>query len=97
MLAQQGAWTAALPPWLGRAVGWSEIGCAAALLLTRLWPGQISVAVPVAGLLIVNQGFAAAVHAGRGETDALPQNAVLVAMLAALILLVRQLERRRAG
>ena len=80
-LARYGAWTTHLPEWPGRIVGWSEIACAAALLIGLVLPrwGRF------AGLvLIANQIVATLVHARAGETAALPQNVVLIVMLIAV-------------
>jgi uncharacterized membrane protein YphA (DoxX/SURF4 family) len=80
-LARYGSWTVYLPEWLGRIVGWSElllaIGLLAGMLSDRRKLGQIA-----AVLLVVNQLAAAAVHFAEGETAALPQNAVLIVLLA---------------
>jgi hypothetical protein len=80
-LARYHAWTVYLPEWLGRLVGWSEMLLAAGLLLI-LVPARRSLARIAALALIANQLCAAAVHALHGETAALPQNAVLIALLA---------------
>lgn len=80
-LAQHGAWTTRLPEAAGRIVGVSEI-VGAALLLVGLLPGRARIGAASALILIVNQGVAAGVHAAAGEGHALPQNAVLVALLA---------------
>ena len=88
-LTQHGAWTVRLPEPLGRVVGVSEIACAL-LLLVGLMPRRARIGAASALVLIANQGVAAAVHAGAGESHALPQNAVLVAALA----LVAWLSRR---
>lgn len=83
-LARHGAWTVHLPQWLGRAVGGSELACAALLLV----PGRLR---RIAALVLVaNQACAAAVHLAHGETAALPQNAVLLALLIALAWLGRR-------
>lgn len=88
-LAQHGAWTVRLPEALGRVVGVSEIACAL-LLLVGLLPRRARIGAASALLLIANQGVAAAVHAGAGESHALPQNAVLVAALAPVAWLSRR-------
>ena len=86
-LAQHRVWTLALPVWAGRIVGWSELVLAAGLL--GLWlPGQRRVARVSALILIVNQIAAGIVHATRSETDALPQNAVLIVLLGLIVLAV---------
>jgi DoxX-like family len=79
-LARHGAWTVHLPEWLGRLIGWSEMAMAAALL-AALAPRWRHLARIAAWLLIVNQLAAAAVHFSHGETAAMPQNAVLIAVL----------------
>lgn len=80
-LALHGAWTVHLPEAAGRAVGVSEMALAIALLagLARPMAG-----VAAALILILNQIVAAAVHAGSGESAALPQNAVLIALCLAV-------------
>ena len=80
-LARYGAWTIWLTEWIGRLVGWSEMLCAAGLLCIFIARYRHLVSV-AALILIVNQLAAAAVHASHGETGALPQNAVLIALLA---------------
>lgn len=83
-LARHGAWTVHLPEPVGRAVGWSEMACAAILAagaaVARLRDAQRWAAV----VLIANQLAAAGVHLAQGEAGALPQNAVLVGLLAFL-------------
>ena len=76
-LASYGAWTVHLPEAAGRIVGWSELACAVGLLIPRT-------KFCVAAALIANQIAAAAVHLAYDETAALPQNAVLVALLSVL-------------
>jgi uncharacterized membrane protein YphA (DoxX/SURF4 family) len=87
-LARHGAWTVHLPEAIGRLVGWSELACALALAGAVLSPAR-RIAHLAALALIANQVAAAAVHAAQGQVAALPQNAVLVAMLAALAWLTR--------
>ncbi len=82
-LAQHHAWTVALPEWLGRVVGVSELLCAAGLLAALSLRGKLAWAERIAAVLIVNQAAAAAVHLSRSETDALPQNAVLIVLILA--------------
>lgn len=94
-LAQHRVWTLALPDWAGRIVGWSELLCATLLLgygaaATRSWAAAAALA------LIANQFVAAAVHAFRGEADALPQNAILVGLLALVVLAARH-DRQQPG
>lgn len=78
-LTRYGSWTAHLPEWLGRIVGWSELACAATLLIGLARPVWGRVA---ASVLIANQIAAALTHATTGEVAALPQNFVLIVMLA---------------
>jgi len=80
-LAQHRAWTTALPEWLGRAIGISELLCAIGLIAALSLRGRLVWAPWLALVLVINQIAAAAVHANRGELDALPQNAVLIALL----------------
>ncbi|MFM5948597.1 MAG: DoxX family protein [Novosphingobium sp.] len=80
-LARYHAWTVYLPEWLGRMVGWSEMLLALTLLLVFL-PARHGIARIAALALIANQLGAATVHAFQGEAAALPQNAVLIALLA---------------
>ncbi|WP_315761432.1 DoxX family protein [Sphingomonas sp. Y38-1Y] len=88
MLAQHGAWTVRVPEPLGRVVGVSEIVCAL-LLLVGLLPGRARIGAASALILIANQLVAAAIHAGVGETHALPQNGVLIAALGLIAWLSR--------
>jgi len=80
-LARYHAWTVFLPEWLGRLVGISEVILAAGLLAV-LVPPRRALAGWSALLLIFNQLAAAIVHAWHGEVAALPQNGVLIALLA---------------
>ena len=89
-LRRHHAWTTALPDWTGRLVGWSEIACAAALILGSVLPGRRRWAMGAALVLLANQGVATAVHLSRGEAGALPQNAVLAVLLVATALLARR-------
>lgn len=91
VLDQHHAWTTALPDPIGRAVGFSELAAALVLLVMIVRPGRRGLALGVAGYTLANQGCAAIVHLMRGESGALPQNAVLagLALLAALAALRR--------
>lgn len=82
-LAQYHAWTLALPEWVGRLVGVSEILCAAGLLVAIGMRGGLVWAEWIAGVLVVNQIAAATVHWTRGETAQLQQNAILIAVILA--------------
>lgn len=75
------AWTAHLPWWLGRPVGWTELASAAALVAgvsPRAWPATRIAAV----WLAITQIVSTAIHLHFGETDTLRQNGVLFAALA---------------
>ncbi|NBC36414.1 hypothetical protein GTZ99_07590 [Novosphingobium sp. FSY-8] len=87
-LARYHAWTVFVSEPLGRAVGWSEIACATGLLMLGWRPGWARAAAVV---LIVNQAVAAWVHLIHAQTAALPQNAVLIALLALLAALMPRL------
>jgi uncharacterized membrane protein YphA (DoxX/SURF4 family) len=91
VLALHGAWTVHLPEAAGRAVGISEMALALALLVGLARPGA---GVAAALILILNQIVAGAVHAGLGESAALPQNAVLIALCLAVAGLHRVRVRR---
>ena len=94
-LARYGAWTVWIPAWLGRLVGWSEMACAVALLAT-LVPGWERIARAAAVILVANQLVAAAMHFAHAEPGALPQNAVLVALLVGVAFAAGKLARRSA-
>ncbi|MFD1612311.1 DoxX family protein [Sphingomonas tabacisoli] len=81
LLAEHHAWTVWLPESLGRIVGVSELGCAAALVVPIAFGRFAAVQRTSALILIVNQLVAAGFHAAHGEAGALPQNAVLIALL----------------
>jgi len=91
-LARYGSWTVHLPEVPGRLVGGSEMLLAAGLL-AGMRPGWRRIGWIAALALVANQLVAALVHARHGETGALPQNAVLVAMLLGLAWRDRNLER----
>ncbi|MDK2766185.1 MAG: DoxX family protein [Sphingomonas sp.] len=95
VLEQHHAWTTALPDLLGRAVGLSELLAAALLLIFgAILLDRGRVAAGVALYAIGNQVCAALVHIARGESAALPQNAVL-AGLALLIILAARTRRAK--
>lgn len=95
-LAQHKVWTLALPEWAGRLVGWSEL-LLAAVLLGFAVPRLRFLAAGAAALLIVNQFAAGVVHWLRGEADALPQNSVLIALLALVGLVARNRQQQLTG
>jgi hypothetical protein len=83
-LAQKMSWVSALPPWVVRFIGLSELSGALGMVLpslTRIRPGLTA----LAGLgLAVVMLLAAALHLSRGELNHLPVNLVLGG-LAALV------------
>ena len=87
-LARHHAWTVHLPELAGRIIGWSELLLAAALL-AALSATRRRIARFAALALILNQIAAALVHAAHAQAFALPQNAVLIAMLLGLAWLTR--------
>jgi hypothetical protein len=93
-LAEHHAWVAGFPAWFARGVGVSEMLCALALLVPAK-PGSTGRLVAGAALLLIaNQIAALAVHASRGESAALPQNVVIIALLCLLFVLLRMGERK---
>jgi hypothetical protein len=93
-LTRYGSWTIWLPETIGRLVGWSEMLCAVGLLCIFIARYR-HLARVAALLLIVNQLAAAAVHATHGETSALPQNVVLIALLALVAALLPSSKARQ--
>ncbi|PHK26415.1 hypothetical protein VF10_02595 [Nostoc linckia z13] len=90
VLEQHHAWTTALPDLLGRAIGLSELIAAALLLIFgAILSERRRIVAGVALYAIANQACAALVHIMRGETAALPQNAVLVSLAVLLIMTAR--------
>lgn len=80
-LAEHHAWVAHLSDWAARAVGWSEIACAIALLVPAFTATR-GVAFWSAAVLLVNQVIALGVHAMHGEAaQAAPQNLIICALL----------------
>jgi len=88
-LAEHHAWTMWLPGALGRAVGVSELLCAAGLIVPILWRPWHAAQRLAAWTLLVNQLVAAGFHAAHGEIGALPQNALLAAPLLFVALAAR--------
>ena len=85
-LAEHHAWVAGFPDWFARAVGWSELACAAAFVISVLTSLR-GLAFWTAIVLIANQLAALAVHVSRGEVAAAdPQNLVLLVMLGLIVL-----------
>jgi hypothetical protein len=77
------AWVAALSPVIARVVGWSEMLCAAGLVVPGRIAGRRPLAAVAALSLLANQLVAIFFHWARGElADALPQNLLLIGLLA---------------
>jgi DoxX-like family len=79
-LAVYGSWTVHLWEPLGRLVGLSEMACALALVLPLVWSGADKARRWACLYFIANQIAAAGVHFAHGESHALPQNALLIAL-----------------
>ena len=87
-LATYHAWTAHVPEWIGRPIGWLEMVTAIALLAAisqRIWPMARWLGMVVAATQFVSS----AIHLKRGEASLIAQNVVLVAGLAAFFWLTR--------
>jgi hypothetical protein len=81
-LAQKMTWVSALPPWVVRFIGLSELAGALGMVLpslTRIRPGLTALAG--VGLAVV-MVLAAALHVSRGELNLLPINFVLGGLAA---------------
>lgn len=75
-LATYHAWTARVPEWIGRPIGWLEMGCALALLASvsmGVWPVARWLALVVASTQIIST----AIHIQHDETGFIGQNVVL--------------------
>ncbi len=85
-LAEHHAWVAGWPEWFARTVGWSELLCAAALVVS-VFGGLSGLALWTALLLIVNQLSAVAVHISRNEAASSgPQSLLIIATLVLIAL-----------
>ena len=91
-LSEHHAWVAGWPDWIARGVGWSELACAASLVVSCLLDLR-QLAFWTALALIANQLAALSVHASRSEVAAAgAQNLVLLAILGLIAL-----QSHRAG
>jgi hypothetical protein len=85
-LTEHHAWVAGGPDWFARAVGWSELACAVALVVSSV-AGLSRAVFWTALVLMANQLVALAVHIYRSEAAAAaPQNLVILAVLGLLAL-----------
>lgn len=85
------AWTAHVPWWIGRPMGWIELAGAAALvagLAARAWPATRIAAAELAASQVV----AAWVHVRNDEAGALGQNLVLFLALGLIAFAARAAE-----
>ncbi len=87
-LARYGAYTAHLPEWIGRILGFAEMASAAALL-AGVMPGWRKGVKPAGIFIILSQILSSIIHVQHGETTALPQNAMIALVAALLIWLCR--------
>ena len=92
LLAEQPAWTVRIAEPLGRLVGWSEMACALALMISPLRRRLWGLGAGAAAILVVNQAAAAAIHFVHSESASLPQNG----FIAAICLAITVLHRRRS-
>ncbi len=95
-LARYGAYTAHLPEWMGRILGFAEMASAAALL-AGIMPGWRKGVKPAGIFIILSQILSSIIHVQHGETAALPQNAVIALVAALLIWLCRPRPSENAG
>jgi len=96
-LADHHAWVAGWPDWFARSVGWSELACAAALVVASI-TGFGGLAFWTALALIVNQLAALAVHVSRSEAAAAgPQNLVLITVLGLIAFHARRAGRQTSA
>lgn len=93
-LASHGAWTAHVPAWIGRPMGWTEMLGAVVMAVVAL-PAVPAVrllrgpAAWAAVWLAASQIVSAAVHVTHGEAAALPQNVFLFVALLVIAWLCR--------
>lgn len=91
-LARHGAWTAHVPEWIGRPMGWTELVGAVAMALAAI-PGLGRRVGPFASRMAVwlalSQVVSAWVHVTHGEASALPQNLFLFVTLLVIAGLCR--------
>ena len=89
-LAQHSAFTVHVPVWLGKGLGWFEMAGAAALLTGLFLPAARRVQGWFAWGLAAEQVLSSILHLQHDEAAMLPQNGVIVIMLAGIALLGRQ-------
>ncbi len=81
------AWVADMQPAIARAVGWSEMLCAVGLIVPVRFAARRRLTAIAALSLFANQLVAIFFHGVRGDlAEALPQNLLLLGLLAAVSL-----------
>ncbi|HEY6871035.1 MAG TPA: DoxX family protein [Novosphingobium sp.] len=91
-LASHHAWTAHVPEWIGRPMGWTELAGAMAMALAALpvlGRRVRPLAMVAAAWLAASQIVSGAVHVTHGEASALPQNLFLFITLLVIAALCR--------
>lgn len=83
------AWTAHIPLWLGRLIGWSELA-GAVTLVAGLFPAAWRWTRTGALWLAATQVPSSVLHWLHGESAELPKNLALVAVLCLVAWLARQ-------
>jgi ABC-type antimicrobial peptide transport system permease subunit len=89
-LVQHTAWTMHLPIWLGKLVGWLEMGLTAALLAALLRPSLARLGVWSCVAFVVLELVSAATHQLMRDGASLAQNALTVVLTALLAWLYAQ-------
>ena len=88
-LAKNSAWTAHLPVWLGRAVGWAELA-AAVPLFAGLTMRRLAVAGYFAAIWItLNHMAATVIHVIHEEWHTLTQSAVVITLCLVMVAIYR--------
>lgn len=95
-LAKYGAYTAHLPEWIGRAMGIGEVASALAVVI-GIHPAWRRFVPMACGFIILSQILSSIIHMQHDEMAALPQNAVIAVMAAALVWLCRAARGRSAS
>ncbi|MBU6267055.1 MAG: DoxX family protein [Sphingomonadales bacterium] len=83
------AWTAHVPGWIGRPIGWSELAGAAGLV-AGLFPAAWRWTRIAALWLAATQVPSSVIHWLHGETGELPKNLTLIAVLCLVACLARR-------
>lgn len=86
-LTEHHAWVAGFPDWFARTIGYLEIISGIIIILPNKFNPRPYLLNIACLWLAFNQPVSSAVHYVRGELDSLPQNALIVAILLAIILI----------